>query len=304
MTKRPSENTIEFSSNTFRCYYPAIGAPVDVFELKSDVYTDITEFNYLYIEYGSFFNSTRDSDAKVRLDKSKESNLLLLKRDLDIERAFTTLRFFARLGEDYPYNDLKEAESLIEAYTNIFRRIQSLYDWTKSDAYIVPLRGGGIIAELFKFPPKKVIHLNAKRLPLKAKVGDFSFGLDAGYGPYFNTPEKADAFMQNLNNKEVTILEICIASGMTSFAFLIDLYLKGVRPRVLNILTSAMSYQGYKLVSSFAKELGIPVRFLTAKVSGKLADHYHISQDTLLDEDMELLVVSPAKAYKRLMNQA
>jgi hypothetical protein len=157
---------------------------------------------------------------------------------------------------------------------------------------------GGVITELFNLPNDSVLKLEAKRIPL-IQEKNFGFGLHSTQ----KTSKEIERFLKKTNNKEITILEICVATGMTTAAFLLDLHTKNIKPKKIKILASAISAQSIKFTEELAQKLNYDIEFITAKIVFKLDNYYTIGQDSIQYNDEKFVVKNPWDAYGKITSK-
>jgi hypothetical protein len=100
----------------------------------------------------------------------------------------------------------------------------------------------------------------------------------------------------------LSILEICVMSGMTTCAFLLDLYLQGIKPSKIRVVASVVSEQGVSYVNQFAEKLGYEIEWVTARIVNTVGDFYANLNDVLLNEDNTFILRSPWDAYQQVKN--
>ncbi len=286
MKKRPTSEKIIFKNNDLSLFYPV--TPINVKNLVSTDYTKRTNFNYCFIDFANLFSDSEKSDQSGEI-----TNIRVLKPDLVVESYF-------KLIKDYANSDSENigkpfALDVISSYKNIYVKLSEMFDIYNFDYVIVPLSGGGIVAKFLPIQEEKIIEIEAKRLPLRTGKGKFAFGMNVK-----NINNIDYKLSSDLDNKSIAILEVCVASGMTTIGFLADLYSRGVKPQNVSIIAAAVSKSGCRIVNEFAESIGIDVQFYAAKVFDKLADSYSTDQDALLYEDGSFVVKSPIHAYDTL----
>lgn len=258
---------------------------IDVTKIASDNYVKRSDFNYAFVNFNSLFAKIDLTDSSVL-----PSNLFVLSDNKALSRSFDQIKEYANITSR---NDLSfsQAHSVLAAYKDIYQQLDDIFSWKQSTHFVVPLKGGGYILRLFDMATKQVLPIEAKRVPLK-KQGQIALGMnvdgisDLEINQFYSKVEK-----------EVMFLEVCVASGLTTLGFLLDMYSRNKLPKKITILSAAVSLQGVNLINRISSELGITVEFKTAKVFTKLADFFIESQDSLLYDDGSFVVKSPEIAF-------
>ncbi len=257
----------------------------DVFDVSElvDNYSRRTKFNYLYLDFDLLFKDL----STFKLD---ERSIKVLPQTKDLIKAFEVIKSYANTDK----LTVEFAKETLMSYQFIYTKLEERYHWMELDSFIVPLRGGGIISKLFKLDKQKVLEIEAKRLPLKRELGVFGLGMN-----FQGNVDQLDNFMDSLSGKEVAILEVCIATGMTTLGFLLDLYIRKVKPKKIVFLTSASSKQGTAVIQAVARQLDFSVEFVTGMMVDNLIDYYSTTQDLLAYNDGSFVVKSPELAYRK-----
>ena len=149
-----------------------------------------------------------------------------------------------------------------------------------SGTVIVPLGGGALVIEGLPIDPKQIIALDCKRIPLQRGYGEFGFGMKRpGYLTYL------PAIQQPL-----TILEIAVASGITTSGILLDLRARNLLPDVVQVITPVLAQPGYQRVQCLARILGVRVHFTTARLCYRLGDFYKERTDSVLTDNGRFVI--------------
>lgn len=276
------------------------GKDITLFYRKNDDYINIadfanskydkrTTFNYAFFDFGDFFTNMINSKESDRVFAGSEVYGLESVNNL-LEKHFKKIKSYSNGKVLLNY---KFAKEVLNSFKEIYSELDERFGWTKENFFIVPLKGGGFVINLFDLKNKKVLPVEAKRIPSKQK-GELGLGmnLDEVDLPLVNF------FMEEINERNIVFLEVCIASGMTTIGFLLDLYNKGVRPKQVKIFTAASSIQGIRIVQKVADLIGYKVIFYTGKLIENVSDFYDVSQDSIIYDDGSFVVKSPESAYK------
>lgn len=292
MINRPQNIQIKVGTNLCNIHYPG-DIPFEISQFNETKYSDIKKFNYSFINFGDKFSKLRDT-----IDKNEFKTKLLKTLDNNFENEFQTIRKISNSDSNL---ESKDVDFFLAAYKKIFLSLNDLENYLDYDVFIVPLMGGGIISKLLNIDSKQVIALNAKRVPL-SEEGSFALGLNAEKNAFglIESQQDADEIIASIQDKKVCILEVCVASGITTLGFLIDLQLRNIKPKKLSIVSAVMSNQSVKLLSDeiINLELNYDIEFVTGKVLHKLLDFYNEVTDAIAYDNGDKAVISPADAYK------
>ncbi len=281
MFKRPNEKTFVFRKRNIEQKYPALKTYVDVSALAAERYAARKHFNYMYVDFGDLFAPLIDSKIPISNRIQKHKNLLLHENNKLLEQDYREVRDIARI--DQLYLRLEDISRYKRALQSIFSQLKKISDWDLAEQIIVPLRGGGVVANLFPDLKEKLIPFDCKRIPLARSFGHFGFGMHIK--EEFGDVRKADKVIIENKAGHITFLEICVASGLTTLGFLLDLAAKKVEIKRLDIVCAAVSQQALLIVSEFAKEQKIHVRFITGRIIYSLSDFFTDPVDALLEDD-------------------
>lgn len=297
---RPQTYTVKFRNNIIKTVYPSQTKPYLVKNTIDD-YKSRKLFNYSYTHFGDMFSYSRSTEIPVENRMMSDKNLMVLTDLPRVEQYFQNIREISNSNLEL---SLEYADAFLRSFKSIFDSLETEFQWTQSDYFLVPLKGGGVITELFSnLPQNKVFKIDCKRVPLMESEGAYGFGMHVPSQISAVNLAEADEFMfNNLNGKEVTILELCVASGITTIGFLLDLYYKNLRPKKITILSTVVAQQGYEISQDFAKQMGIELNFITAKVAYILKDHYKNPYDPLSYLNGDLVLKSPYDAFRMIYN--
>lgn len=295
---------LNYQNSDIDVIYPEVDESIDVSGLCASSYDGPSVFEYMFLNFHTLFSRGRGSTIQIeqRLNPFEQPNISIAD-PRTISEHFSVI---SSMTSEDEVMDRVNARRLLNSFENIYLQLDTNFSWRNKEAFIVPLKGGGIVAKLLNLPSERVAQIEAKRIPTRSSNGAFSFGMNIhrDSGHRIKSTEDAKLFMSGLDGKDIAMLEICVATGMTTIAFLTDLYLRGIRPRHITIIASAISQQGYIAILDYARHLGFDgIDFITGKFVYKLDDYYSINRDALLDDNGKYVVTSPWKAYQALFEK-
>lgn len=285
--KHSKSKVIDLLGKRVRIYNPPNGEHINVANFANNKYDKRTTFNYLFFDFFDFFKDIIDSkEYEYNLDKS---NVYILPEVRRVEKSFRVIRKYSNNDKDFSYSFSKK---VLLAFKDIYSEINKYFPWQDDDYFIVPLKGGGFVINLFEIDAEVILPIEAKRVPSK-KHGFLGLGMNI----FSDEVQKVNDMILKMHGKEITFLEVCVASGMTTIGFLLDLHEKGVKPKRVKILTAASSIQGVKIINLVANYLEIDVVFHTGQLIENVSDFYDVTQDSIVYEDGSFVVKSPETAY-------
>ena len=292
---RPYRFSFDYQGESIETYYPTAGEQYRV-ENVADSYQSRLSFNYSFTHFNMLFNEQRNSSG-VELSERDLKNVFVADESESVRDAFDYIRQLSNLNneEDIEFTP-DTARQYLKSFQHIYQAIDDGTKWSSSDGYIVPLRGGGIVTHLFPLDSRKVLELDCKRVPLQEREGQFGFGMHVL--PGYRTVSDADQFVLDAQENTLAFLEVCIASGMTTIGFMVDLLAKNIRPKKIIVLASVMSLQGIRTIRQFGTMFGFEIEFHTARLECRLADYYRQNYDPLMYNSGETVVKSPAPAFE------
>lgn len=271
-----------FKNKTIKQVYPEINRPIDITEIAAPRYSHRKKFNYMYADFSDIFVPLLDSKVEEKERIYKHKNLLFYPKKERLESTYQEIRDIARIDRNYLTND--DVNRYKSALKKLFSSLKTISYWDKADKIIVPLRGGGVIADLFPGLRKKTIPFDCKRVPLQRAYGDFGFGMNVREH-LVNSVKNVDKQLTSDKSINITFLEVCVASGLTTLGFLLDLVNKKTKIKQVDIVCAAVSQQGLLIISEFAEQFNIPIRFITGRLVYALCDFFTEPIDALLEED-------------------
>lgn len=281
MIKRPLRKHYIFRGKKINQFYPSIGQNIDVSSVAAPRYSDRKKFNYMHIEFKDLFVSLIDSKISASQQIISCNKSLLFPAAETVKTHLQEIKDIARIDSDLLTKD--DVTRYKNALLNIFQKLRDIEPWHTAEHIIVPLRGGGMIANLFPDVHKKIIPFDCKRIPLSKSYGHFDLGMHIQKKN--GTVKYVDRLLDNSTKKTITFLEICVASGMTTLGFILDILARGIKVKELVIVCAALSQQGYSLISEFARKNNLQVKFVTGKLIYALSDFYTDPIDALLEGD-------------------
>lgn len=285
--KNALESNLLLDGKKISIFYAEKGDYINISDITNKSYNKRTTFNHAFINFGDYFSkfiNSKDSNTNIN------DNVFYLPSNKHLDLEFDKIKEYSNGKNILTY---KFASDVLSSFKKIYSELNSVFPWFEDEFFIVPLKGGGFVINLFNFKHNRVFPVEAKRIPLK-KYGHLGLGMNVDIEEH----ENFDKDLFNLHDKDITFLEVCIASGMTTIGFLLDLHHKGIKPHKVKILTAAASVQGIKVIQKVADDLDIDLVFYTAKLIENVTDFYDVSQDSIIYEDGSFVVKSPENAYR------
>jgi len=264
-------------------------------DLLASVYKGPDNFDFLFINYKDVFTNLVENflrKDKRNLEKLDKDIYVASEKDSKVKQFFNNLVEIvdSSFSRKVPLNLKKEYKKNAK---NILKRVSVLRKRYDEDVVLVPLRGGAYIVDLFQIDKKNVVAIDCKRIPMKQK-GNFCLGMRKGW-LLSDVWEKKFSF-DDFHKKHVRIVEACVVSGMTTVGFLTLFLCLGIKPKLIEINTLAMSQQGIKVVKNVAKEYNFNVKFFTGEIFYRLGNFYQSTVDELLTAEGKL-VLGDVKDY-------
>ncbi|KKU89134.1 MAG: hypothetical protein UY18_C0003G0021 [Microgenomates group bacterium GW2011_GWF2_47_9] len=292
--RKPNAESIIKGNRTL--YYKADDNLLDVSQEVVDYYSGPYEFNLSVLDYGSYFRDSLESTVpkKSRIYNSRNGVLSVLGfTDSEILSSFEEVTRIANeslvevraKGLDYVY---------MRQLANVCARLDEIILDNSYDLVVVPLRGGKVVATMIPIENAKILAIDCKRLPLKRVRGDFAFGMNIPDSQHDNF-KRFFGKTSTLTGKKVRILEVALASGMTSIGIMNELYQRGILPAHIDIVTPALAQKGYENVIEFAKTVGFSVSVSTAAMFYRLGDFYADNNDSILTDDGHYVIGDATK---------
>lgn len=256
-------------------------------------YNKIKEFNTMLIDYQSLFHPKQ---IGLSVYKEPPPNLFSLEKTAYNNEITTCLNTLKKSANSK--NALSRTMALDSL--NSFKRICELLDrefsWMDADLIVAPLKGGGVITDIMNISNKSIA-IEGKRIPLSRGYGYFGFGLNVP----INRHGKLYKDLNTNTNLKISMVEDCVASGMTTISFLIYLMSLGVNIKQLNVIASICTIAGAIKVQQISNELQIPINIQCGKVFYNLTDYYEdIRTDSIIYPSGDLALPDTSKVYNMI----
>jgi len=263
--------------------------PVEVSRLVSNYYTGPLQFNYGYIDFYETFKHMLGST--IRKEQRIVSNHSALTIASSTEpKILSSLAHIIEIANT-PFDKVSRnthAHTFRDNLADICVYLFSLIGDIGTSDVIVPLAGGAIIADMLPLNKESIIAVDCKRIPLLRAVGEFGFGMS------LEAEQKQREFFLKRwtapDKDTVYILEVAVASGMTTTGILLDMYSRGTLPAQVVVISPVIAQQGYEFVNTLAKSLGIRMVFIVGAIFYRLGDFYQENTDSLLTDDGKFVV--------------
>ena len=287
----PTE-TFTFRGDIIDRYEPKSGQSFDVSSLVTSWYDNIKEFNLSLYDFKQIFTPLLGSivPMKERITHNI-SGLTVLDFGDDGEIA-KNIQGMSRVAQK-PLEDVTEEDRLL--YKKCLETI-CLMVWNSKELQdkkvLIPLRGAGLIADILSVPEENMIFIECKRIPFK---DENHVGLGMNLKPRNGKSvewffEWYDETLRSLDNKEVVILEVAIASGITTSAFLLELARKKIHPSHIQVVVPVAAQQGVLFSLEMAKTLGMNMSIKAGKLYYRLCNFWTGPEDSILSDSGDFLI--------------
>jgi len=276
---------------------PKDGERLDFSKKLAPCYRGPKEFDYVAFDFLDIFSKSVNSlvpEGKRLRKNKKDLKIVSLLSDEVLEK-------LEDLVETVNYSSRQVISSTRKsqyrkAIKVICKNIDLNRDKTFNESIIVPLRGGALFLKFLDVSRSKIFAIDCKRLPVRNKHGRFYLGMRRKY----NLPRNFKNYYKDsdINGKVIRIVEVCIASGMTTVAVMLDFFRRGLRPEKIEVNAAAMSQQGIEFIKGVADFLQLNIIFITGGLFYRLGDFYKSGKDEILTLD-EKLVVGDAIMFLR-----
>lgn len=233
-------------------------------------YQGLKEFNHILIHFGNLFGrleeiGNRVTDLHIIFPQNQERKINAIARE-----TATIVKAIKESKTIKPETALR--------YRQLLRQLALIVKSTidKKEEYpytFVPLRGGSHVVSSFGIDFDSMIAIDCKRIPLED--GSFAFGM---HSPVFDPYD-----LDRIHKRKLRVVEVCIASGITSAGILLDLFIKGCVPKTVTFQILFASKQGLSFVKKVAEALDIDVCFYVGKLYNGLGSLV-TSNDSIVDE--------------------
>lgn len=231
-------------------------------------YSGLREFNHVLIHFGRLFDIlhmyTHQQEIPVILPE-KKSEVDEIAKDLarTVEKIKNKKKIDPLTARQY-HTKLCQLAEIVREITGELKD----YHYT-----FVPLKGGAHVVHAFDVDLKTMIAIDCKRIPLED--GTFAFGM---HSPVFDPYD-----LDRIHKKKLRVVEVCIASGITSIGIILDLFAKGCRPKDATFQVLFASKLGLSVVKRVGDELGINTKFYVGKLYEGLGNVV-TSHDSIVDD--------------------
>jgi hypothetical protein len=237
-------------------------------------YNGISKFNHILIHFGKLLER-----VKGRKFSYTNEGLFVPEPTKILDKFILELTDLVnKIGNSIDKNEQKQLAFEYKKILNQIAKIlnKSIEDKLNTSYTFVPLRGGAHVVSAFQVPFESMIAIDCKRLPLVD--GSFAFGMNS---PVFD-PYDVD----RVYKKKVRVVEVCIASGITSVGIMLDFFAKGCLPEELVFQVLFASKAGISFIQEVGKELGVKVKIYAVKIFNRLGD-LTMPYDSIINEKGE-----------------
>lgn len=285
---------------------PERGKSIDVGELVADHNRRNTVFNMGFLHYGEllkpFISSNIPEEHRLRED-SDRVRVLGFSQPRAVRGLVSRLSVISSLpvdritegGLDYDYR---------RSLKRLCERLHSRTEWISADDTLVPLRGGALIASMLpELPREKVIPIDSKRIPLQ-KEGALGLGLNFPGADVYDLEglsEWMDGRMQGLDGKNVRILEVAVASGLTSVSYLFEFAQRQIKPNHIEVVAPVVAQQGVELLLYVSDILGFDVSVVAADMHYRLGDFWRGTEDSIMDDQGNWVIGKATNILERFL---
>lgn len=250
-------------------------SPVSVAQLQSnpvEAYKKLREFNHVLIHFGKLLDKVKNGEFD-----SERIEVTLPQERADIDELAISasvlskqLHYGEKINKKLAITYKKVLLALAKRVNDAFRK-KTDFSYT-----FVPLKGGAYVISAFNVPLDSMIAIDCKRIPLED--GTFAFGMNS---PVFDPYD-----LDRLSGKSLRVVEVCIASGITSVGILLDLFSKSCLPKEVVFQALFASDFGLRFIKATARVLGVEVSFVVGKVYKGLGNLVS-SHDSIINESGE-----------------
>jgi len=281
------------------------GCEIDVSEVAARHHERRTHFNLAFVDFGlslaPLINSTVPEELRLRKD-TERVRILGFTQPRAVEGPLGVISSIAQYPAEV-VQELRADRTFRSKLRDISLRLHERTDWTEADAVIVPLRGGALIANMLPVPSEKIIPIDSKRVPLKRK-GAIGLGMNLPGSDELDWKELSQWMnhrLMVLGGKYVRILEVAIASGLTTSAFLIDLKDRGIRPSHIEVVAPVVAQQGLEFMFSTADALDFDVSVLAGQMYYRLGDFWKGGEDSIIDDEGKFVIGRATEILERFL---
>lgn len=253
-------------------------------------------FNLFFIKFNNFFAKVIENkvEEKKRIKENKNDLISLSFISDKFNNYLTNLINIVNYSSRPIISNVRKKgyKRILKIITLELKKYSSNHNQKKEkEIIIVPLKGGVYLLNLMKEKKtyNNVLAIECKRIPLR-KNNYFAFGMKITNSSKYLLNNNFNINNLKKQKLKLRIIELCIVSGMTTFGFLLFLYINKIKPSLVEINTIGLSQQGYEIINKLAKRLKIRVKFITGGVFYRLGNFYKSQRDELLTLDEKLVI--------------
>ncbi len=281
------------------------GQTFSVVNLTKDWYDGPKVFDYSFIDFGKLFVGNVASYIKDNFSGNKDLTVAFSELDGEELDEFNQHLSVIKSVANKDKVGTSEAKAYLASLMLLTEKIISNDLFDSIENVLLPMRGAAIVANgLLRKKDKdnflkniNFISIDCKRVPLKDEEFHFGFGMNLSTEIW----EERYRNLINSNVKDIAILEVASASGITVSGMLLDLYMRGVRELNVMIVSLFISKQFYISIQNVARELGFNVRFYTGFMVSRLGNFYEEGSDSLLYDDGTYVVGNATRILSEFM---
>jgi len=295
----------DLSMGRVNVYRPKPGCGLDVSSMTAAHNKRKSEFNMGFFDFDSAFvpllNSVVPEEFRWRED-SERVKVLGFTQPRAVKGPLEKITEIAQL----PMKQIRK-QGLDQVFRDNLKTVclglHEQTEWKEKAEVLVPLRGGALVANIIPVPLENIIPIDSKRVPL-ARKGHLGLGLNLPGSDEFDWRELYDWLDQRieaLDDKFVRILEVAIASGMTTSAFLLNFANLGVRPSHIEIVSPVVAQQGVEMVLAVADSLDLDVSITAGQMYYRLSDFWRGTEDSLVNDKGEFVIGKATTILKNFL---
>lgn len=271
--KRARLKTLRLMGNNLRVSIPLYAEdPVGLDHLPSsplESYQGPHEFNHVLIHFGDFFKNLHQQEIN-----SKNLPLIVPQNHNEIDELAARTTAYVKEFSRSKRIDVQKARKYRQSLLQLACHVKGTLGGPHQFAYtFVPLRGGAHVVSAFAVDYDSMIAIDCKRIPLEN--GTFAFGM---HSPVFDPYD-----LDRIKGKKIRVIEVCVASGITSVGILTDLLSKGCLPEEVHFQVLFASQKGMSIIRDVCNEIGTKVKFYVGKVYTGLGNLV-LSHDSIIDD--------------------
>jgi hypothetical protein len=136
------QKIIKYKNHAISLFYPKKKSFFDTSNICNIKYKKIKKFNYLYIDFKKLFPdliSLKVNPSDCEIESYFKSHKITRDSDL-LKREFEIIKKIANSSKEI---SIKKSKAYLESFKKIYQQLNNEFNWTKSDFFIAPLKGGG-----------------------------------------------------------------------------------------------------------------------------------------------------------------